>query len=88
MVQVDPMSREGVVGGVGPAGVGQRGDEHGLQRDEDLAEGGLLHQTLQMLEVDTHAQFAGVVVYLGENKSNKKSKGRTRFFFSSVASEE
>ena len=50
--------------GAGPAGGGQGGDEERLQGDEDLAEGGLLHQPLQLLEVDTHAQGGVVAVHL------------------------
>lgn len=49
---------------VRPAGGGQRGDEDRLQRDQDLAEGGLLHQTFQLLEVDAHAEGGAVTIHL------------------------
>lgn len=58
------MPGKGVVLGVCPASRGQRGDEDGLQRDEDLAEAGLLHQTLELLEVDADAEGGAVAVNL------------------------
>ena len=58
------MSGEGVVLRVGSSRGGQRGDEHRLQGDQDLAEGRLLHQTLQLLEVDAHAEGGAVTVHL------------------------
>lgn len=58
------MPREGVVGGVGAACGGQRGDEDRLKRDEDLAEGGILHQQLETLEMHTHAEVGTVPIHL------------------------
>lgn len=65
-VQVRPVSGEGVMLCVRPASRGQRRDEDGLERDEDLAEGGLLHQPLQLLEVNAHAEGGAVTVHLNE----------------------
>lgn len=58
------MAGEGVVLRVCPASGGQSGDEDRLQRDEDLAEGRLLHQTFELLEVDAHAEGGAVAVHL------------------------
>lgn len=63
-VQIGPVPGKGIVLGVCPTSRGQRRDEDGLQRDEDLAEGGLLHQTFELLEVDAHAEGGAVAVYL------------------------
>ena len=63
-VQVRPVSRKGIMLCVRPAGGGQRRDEDRLQRDQDLAEGGLLHHTFQQLEVDTHAESGAVTIHL------------------------
>lgn len=45
-IEVRPVSWERVVLRVGPAGRGKCRDEDRLQRDQDLAEGRLLHQSL------------------------------------------
>lgn len=65
------MAGEGVVLRVCTASRGQRRDEDGLQRDEDLAEGRLLHQTFELLEVDAHAEGGAVAVHL--NPSTPRS---------------
>lgn len=62
--QVRPVSREGVVLGVCPSSTGQRGDEDRLQRDQDLAERRLLHQTFELLEVNHHTEDGDVTVHL------------------------
>ena len=66
------MSGEGVMLRVGPASRGQCGDEHGLQRDQDLAEGGLLHQPLQLLEVHSHAEAGAVAVHLPKTTARRQ----------------
>lgn len=64
------MSGEGVVLRVRPAGRWQCGDEDRLQRDQDLAEGRLLHQTFQLLEVNAHAEGGAVTIHLRDINTN------------------
>lgn len=67
------MSGEGVVAGVGAAGGGKRGDEDGLQRDEDLTETRLLHQALQHLKVHTYTESGAVPIHLTLTQRQKQT---------------
>lgn len=69
-IEVRPVSWERVVLRVRPAGIGKRRDEDRLQRDQDLAEGRLLHQSLQLLEVNAHAEGGAVTVHLSDTHSS------------------
>lgn len=62
--EVDPVPWKCVVFGVGSSSGGQGWYKNRLQGDEDLTEGGLLHQFLQHFEVYTHAEGAAVPIHL------------------------
>lgn len=64
------MSGEGVMLCVCSACGGQCWDEDRLQRDQDLTEGRLLHQTLQLLEVNAHTEGRAVTIHLKDTFIN------------------